>query len=120
MNLSPVAEMPKQKTPVTEQVPEIRRLSIRSDQPAEVHFQFETPGRRIKGAVGGAIIGHGVLFAIWAILVWVVPDSTLEAVLPEQIPRQLVWLAEPGPGGGGGGGNERPEPPKPAEVPGQE
>ena len=53
---------------------------------------------------------------LWLLFVWLVPDPARDAILPDALPRQLVWLAEPGPGGGGGGGNERPEPPKPAEV----
>jgi TonB family protein len=56
---------------------------------------------------------------LWLLFVWLVPDPIREAILPDSLPRQLVWLAEPGPGGGGGGGNERPEPPKPAEVEGK-
>jgi protein TonB len=111
---------PKPASPA--QVPASQHLSIRSDddRPAELRFEFEEPKGRLRGALGGAIIGHAIFIGFWAILLWVVPDSVREAVLPEQIPRQLVWLAEPGPGGGGGGGNEKPEPPKPAELPGRE
>ena len=81
---------------------------------------FEVPQTRLSGALGASVIGHAGLFVIWLLLVWLVPDSIREAVLPDVLPRQIVWLAEPGPGGGGGGGNQRPEPPKPAELPGQE
>ncbi len=97
-------------------------LSLRLDEghPAEVRFNFEMPRKRFGGAVGASILGHGILIAFWAVLLWIVPDRVREAVLPDAFPRQLVWLAEPGPGGGGGGGNQRPEPPKPAEVPGHE
>jgi TonB family protein len=109
-------------TPAPKRVPAPHHLSIRPDEnrPPEVRFGFETPASRIRGALGGSIVGHGALVLLWLLLVWIVPDSVREAVLPDELPRQLVWLAEPGPGGGGGGGNERPEPPKPAEVPGRE
>ena len=97
-------------------------LSVRPDDghPAEVRFMFEVPQKRLGGTIGASIFGHAVLIAFWAAVLWLVPDRVREAVLPDELPRQLVWLAEPGPGGGGGGGNERPEPPKPAELPGQE
>ena len=83
----------------------------------ELRFMFEgTPHKRLGGALGASLIGHGVLFVLWLLFVWLVPDPIREAILPDALPREIVWLAEPGPGGGGGGGNERPEPPKPAEV----
>ena len=78
---------------------------------------FEGTGqKRLGGALGTSLLVHGAMIALWFTLVWLVPDQYKEAILPDSIPRQLVFLAEPGPGGGGGGGNERPEPPKPAEV----
>ena len=96
-------------------------LSIRPDdgRPDELRFQFEQAKGRFGGAVGGSIIGHALFIGFWLLVLWVIPDSVREAVLPEQLP-QLVWLPEPGPGGGGGGGNQRPEPPKPAKVKGAE
>jgi periplasmic protein TonB len=48
------------------------------------------------------------------------PDEVYQTILPDQLPKEIVWLVEPGPGGGGGGGNKSPEPPKPAELKGQE
>jgi protein TonB len=39
--------------------------------------------------------------------------------LLDRIPKEIVWLSQPGPGGGGGGGgNKTPEPPRKAEAPG--
>ena len=107
---------------MSHQMPPSAHLSLRPDdgRPADVRFMFEMPQRRLGGALGAAVIGHAALFVIWLLFVWIVPDSVREAMLPESLPRQIVWLAEPGPGGGGGGGNQRPEPPKPAELPGQE
>ncbi len=81
---------------------------------------FESPQGRVHGALGASILGHAAFIAFWVFLLWLVPDNVREAVLPDVLPRQIVWLAEPGPGGGGGGGNQRPEPPKPAELPGRE
>jgi protein TonB len=72
------------------------------------------------GALGASLVTHAGLVGLWLLLVWLVPESVREAILPDQLPRQIVWLADPGPGGGGGGGNEMPEPPAPAELPGQE
>lgn len=78
-----------------------------------------TSGKRLGGAIGASLIGHAALVVAWLLFVWLVPDPIREAILPDSLPRSIVWLAEPGPGGGGGGGNERPEPPKPAEVAGK-
>jgi protein TonB len=109
------------RTPVEElALPGHLRLRLDEGRSADVRFQFETPKQRLGGAVGASVLGHVGFVAFWALLVWIVPDPVREAILPDQLPRQIVWLAEPGPGGGGGGGNQRPEPPKPAELPGQE
>jgi TonB family protein len=81
---------------------------------------FESPQSRVRGALGASVLGHSAFIAFWILLLWLVPDNVREAVLPDELPRQIVWLAEPGPGGGGGGGNQRPEPPKPAQLPGRE
>ncbi|MBI2189866.1 MAG: TonB family protein [Acidobacteria bacterium] len=95
-------------------------LGLEDGRPADPRFMFETPQARLHGALGASLVGHAALVLFWAVLLWIVPDAVREAVLPDQLPRQIVWLADPGPGGGGGGGNERPEPPKPAELPGPE
>lgn len=39
-----------------------------------------------------------------------VPENAVERVLPDRLPREIVWIAQPGPGGGGGG-SPSPEPP---------
>jgi protein TonB len=110
------------KTPSPAPTPQKGYLSIRfdDDRPPELRFKLEQPKARWGGALGGSIIGHAAFIGLFVLLWWAIPDSMREAVLPDQIPRQLVWLAEPGPGGGGGGGNNKPEPPKPAELPGAE
>jgi len=94
------------------------RLRLDEGRAGEVRFGFEEPKGRLGGALGVSIISHAAFVLLWVLLLWVLPDQVREAILPDQLPRQIVWLAEPGPGGGGGGGNERPEPPKPAELPG--
>jgi protein TonB len=111
---------PKGSSP--SQMPAYEHLTVRPDdgRPPEVRFMFENPQSRVSGALGASIVGHAAFIGLWAIVLWLVPDNVREAVLPDEFPRQIVWLAEPGPGGGGGGGNQRPEPPKPAELPGRE
>lgn len=99
-----------------------QHLSLRPDDghPAEVRFGFEGGQGRIRGALGGSLIGHAAIVIVWLLFVWLVPDPIREAMLPDALPRQIVWLAEPGPGGGGGGGNNQPEPPKKAELKGED
>lgn len=96
------------------------RLRLDEGRSVEVRFQFETPQKRLGGAFGASVLSHAAFIGLWVVLLWIVPDPVREAILPDQLLRRIVWLAEPGPGGGGGGGNQRPEPPKPAELPGQE
>jgi periplasmic protein TonB len=106
----------------SDEIPVSDRLTLRpeGDRPVDVRFMFETPGSRVRGAFGVSVLSHAAFIVFWAFLLWLVPDNVKEAVLPDQLPRQIVWLAEPGPGGGGGGGNKQPEPPKPAQLPGRE
>jgi periplasmic protein TonB len=116
-----MANQPKQST--ADQVPTSQHLSVRPDdgRPAELRFMFESPTQsRVGSAFGASVVGHAAFLGLWAFVLWLVPQNVREAVLPDEFPRQIVWLAEPGPGGGGGGGNQRPEPPKPAELPGRE
>jgi periplasmic protein TonB len=38
-----------------------------------------------------------------------------------ELPKDIIWLSQPGPGGGGGGGgNKMPDPPRRAELPGKD
>ena len=70
------------------------------------------------GAIGASVFAHLAFLVVLVILVNLVPERIEEAVLPDNLSEQIVWIAEPGPGGGGGGGNELPEPPQVAELPG--
>src|SRR5688572_12474567 len=112
-----------QKRTSPEQPSTSEHLTLRPEdgRAPELRFMFEgTPRKRLGGALGGSLLGHGAFFLLWLLFVWLVPEPIREAMLPDELPRQIVWLAEPGPGGGGGGGNQKPEPPKPAELPGRE
>jgi len=70
------------------------------------------------GALGLAVVAHAVFALLILIIASFVPERVGQAVLPDNVSEQIVWIAEPGPGGGGGGGNELPEPPRVAELPG--
>ena len=94
-------------------------LSVRPEGsgPEEVHFLFERREGRMGGAIGVSILTHGGLLLVYALLVWLAPEPVRQAILPDLLSRELIWLADPGIGGGGGGGNTMPEPPKKAELP---
>ena len=112
-----------QKRTPPEQASRSQYLTLRpvDGLPGEARVAFEgLPQRRFGKIFWGAAVTHGGLVAVWFLFVWLVPEPVREAILPDFLPRQLVFLAEPGPGGGGGGGNKRPEPPKQAELPGRE
>lgn len=98
-------------------------LSVRpeGDGPVEVRFLFEQPdAQRLGGALGVGAVAHVVLLILVVLVASLIPERVYEAVIPDRLSDQIVWLTDPGPGGGGGGGNEMPEPPKPAELPGEE
>ena len=62
-----------------------------------------------------------LLLGLALLVVHLAPEPVRQAILPDRLPNEIVWLAEPGPGGGGGGGgNKMPDPPKKAELPGKE
>jgi len=96
-------------------------LSVRVEGPPEVHFLFEQQEKRLGGAIGFSVLTHVALIALALLILRLVPDRVAEAILPDSLPRQIVWLAEPGAGGGGGGGgNQMKEPPRKAELPGKQ
>jgi len=109
----------EQKRVPPKELPRSSYLSVRPDdgRPVELRFMFETPQKRFGGALGASLAVHAGFLGCLLLLIWLVPEGVREAVLPVQLSRQLVFLAEPGPGGGGGGGNSMPEPPRQAELP---
>ncbi|MSO29571.1 MAG: energy transducer TonB [Acidobacteria bacterium] len=111
-NPEPVRPEPK---PVTD------HLSVRVGGPAEVHFLFEQQEKRLGGAIGASVATHVAFLALALLVLRLVPDRIAQAILPDSLPRQIVWLADPGAGGGGGGGgNQMKEPPRKAELPGKQ
>ena len=97
-----------QKRTLPEQPSKSQHLTVRPDdgRPGDVRFMFEgLPQEQLGRVLGGSALSHGAVVALWFLFVWLVPDPIREAILPDFLPRQLVFLAEPGPGGGGGGGN---------------
>jgi periplasmic protein TonB len=89
--------------------------------PAEVHFSFERQEKRMGGAIGMSVLTHGALLLLFMLFASLMPERVREAILPDRLPKEIVWLSVPGPGGGGGGGgNQMKEPPKKAELPGKD
>lgn len=83
-------------------------------------LEYQQP-KRLTGALGVSIAIHvaGALFLI--LLGRIEPELSPDATLSERAPKQIVWLADPGPGGGGGGGgNQMKEPPRKMELPGRD
>ena len=73
------------------------------------------------GALGASVLSHAAFLLLFVLIAHFAPEPVRQAILPDRLPDEIVWLAEPGPGGGGGGGgNQMKEPPKPAELPGKE
>ena len=106
-----------------EQKPGLGHLTVRPEGlgPAEVHFSFEQQQKRMGGAIGMSILTHVAMVLLFILVATLLPEPVRQAILPDRLPNEIVWLAEPGPGGGGGGGgNQMKEPPKKAELPGKD
>jgi TonB family protein len=89
------------------------------DRPAEVHFSFEHAQSRV--GVAASVLSHVAMGLIAFLVMRYAPEAQSLGPVMDQLPPDIMWIAEPGPGGGGGGGgNEMPEPPKKAELPGKE
>ena len=99
-------------------------LTVRpeGDGPVDVPFLFEQQQKkRVGGALGASVAAHAALLGLLILIAKLLPQQVYQAVLPDRLSDQIVWLSQPGPGGGGGGGgNKMPEPPKPAELPGKQ
>ena len=92
---------------------------LNSLHPRELSFSFERPQSRV--GVGASIATHIIFFAIAIFIATYGPMPSASSPPDNRMPRDIVWLEQPGPGGGGGGGgNKMPEPPKKAEIPGKE
>ena len=89
------------------------------DRPPEVAFELEE--RHLGGAFGAAVVSHIAMVIIAVLVVRFMPRPQLAEFVPDQLPDEIVWLAEEGPGGGGGGGGDNtPEPARKVELPGKE
>ena len=104
--------------------PSSGHLTVRpeGDGPVDVPFLFEQQQKkRVGSALGASVAAHAALLGLLVLLAKLLPQQVYQAVLPDRLSDQIVWLSQPGPGGGGGGGgNKMPEPPKPAELPGKQ
>jgi TonB family protein len=115
------APQPQRSRP--ESAPTLGHLSVSLvDRPQETHFLFEEQKKnRLGGALGMSIASHAGFVLLILLAIRLMPDRVVEAILPDRLPREIVWLAEPGAGGGGGGGgNQMKEPPRKAELPGKQ
>jgi TonB family protein len=98
-------------------------LTVRpdTDGPTEVRFLFDQPdGQRMGRALGAGLATELVVIGLVLLVMSLMPKRVYQAVLPDRLSEDIVWLSQPGPGGGGGGGNKMPDPPKKAELKGQQ
>jgi protein TonB len=76
---------------------------------------------RLGNAMSLSMVSHigGVLLGLF--LVSFADPPAVNGPNPFDLPKDIVWLKQPGPGGGGGGGGNRmPDPPRRAELPGKD
>jgi TonB family protein len=105
------------------QAVESSHLTVRpdTDGPREVRFMFDQPdGARIGRSLGAGLLTELVVIGIVLLVMALMPKRVYQAVLPDRLADDIVWLSQPGPGGGGGGGNKMPDPPKKAELKGEQ
>jgi TonB family protein len=112
-----------QREQIERPVPESSHLTVRpeTDGPREVRFMFDQPdGQRIGRSLGAGLMTELVVIGLVLLVMSLMPKRVYQAVLPDRLAEDIVWLSQPGPGGGGGGGNKMPDPPKKAELKGQQ
>jgi hypothetical protein len=98
-------------------------LTVRpeTDGPREVRFMFDQPeSQRIGRSLGAGLATELVVIGLVLLVMSLMPKRVYQAVLPDRLAEDIVWLSQPGPGGGGGGGNKMPDPPKKAELKGEQ
>ena len=89
------------------------------DRPADPSFDFED--RHLGGLMGASVASHLAMVVVAILVLRFMPRPQLTEILPDDLPAEIVWLAEEGPGGGGGGGGDNsPEPARKVELPGKE
>ena len=95
-------------------------LSLRPEgEGADVRLLFHHQPTVSARLLSGTVV-HAVAALTLVLAAQFIPDKFYDAVLPERLPDELVYLIQPGPSGGGGGGNRSPEPPPPAQLRGPE
>ena len=102
---------------------ESSHLTVRpdTDGPREVRFMFDQPdGQRIGRSLGAGLLTEAVVVGIVLLVMSLVPRKVYEAVLPDRLAEDIVWLSQPVLCGCGGGDNRMPDPPKKAELKGRE
>src|SRR5687768_16535410 len=97
-------------------------LTVRPEgEGADVRSLFDTQDTRVSSTrVLSGVVVHIAAVALLFLIAQFIPEQVYQAIIPDRLNQDIVWLTVPGPGGGGGGGNQRPEPPKPAELKGPE
>jgi periplasmic protein TonB len=76
--------------------------------------------KRMGGAFSASLAVH-ISGVILALIVASLPRADISAPYQPNNPKDIVWLAQPGPGGGGGGGgNQNPAPPQKLQTPGKD
>jgi periplasmic protein TonB len=97
-------------------------MTIRPEgEGADVRTLFDSHDAQVsKTRVLSGVVVHIAAIALLFLVAKLIPDQVYNAVIPDRLAEDIVWLSAPGPGGGGGGGNKQPDPPKPAELKGQE
>jgi TonB family protein len=92
---------------------------VRADRPVDVHFSFEQSQSRV--GLAASVASHIAMGLLAFLVLRYAPEAQSLDPEPAPLPKEIVWLSEPGPGGGGGGGgNKMPDPPKKAELPGKD
>ena len=98
-------------------------LAVHLDgHPVDVPFLFEQPQKRIAPAAVASFFSHVAVGLLALMIVRYGAQAPADIIyVPQNNPKNIIWLTQPGPGGGGGGGgNKMKEPPRKAELPGKD
>lgn len=98
-------------------------VHIEGQHPDDVPFLFEHARKRVlvSTALSLVVQAGAVGAAVWLGLSLTHTVVATDAVMRQEIPPGIIWIAQEGPGGGGGGGGNRSkEPPRKLELPGKD
>jgi hypothetical protein len=84
-----------QREQIERPAPESSHLTVRpeTDGPREVRFMFDQPdGQRMGRALGAGLMTELVVIGLVLLVMSLMPKRVYQAVLPDRLAEDIVWL----------------------------